>query len=47
MASEFDMGGELAQLIVGDGGHDGKAKLGILVKGVAVVCLEEHPHAVV
>ena len=42
LMAEFHTAGELAKLVLGDGGHDGKTKLGVLVQGVDVVVLEEH-----
>ena len=42
--SELDPAGEFSQLILGDTGHDGQPQLAVLVEGVDVVVLEEHPH---
>ena len=42
--AEFDAAGELAQLVLGDAGHDGQAELAVLVEGIDVVVLKEHPH---
>ena len=44
---ELHAGGELAQLVLRDGGHDGEAKLRILVQRVDVVILEKDSHAIV
>ena len=44
LVAELHPGGELAQFVLGDGGHDGQPQLGIFVQGVDVVVLEEHPH---
>jgi len=43
---EFDTRGQLAKLVLGDGGHDGEAKLGALVQSIDVVVLEEYAHVV-
>ena len=37
--------GQLAHLVLRDGGHDGEPQFGILVKGVDVVVLKVHAHA--
>ena len=37
--------GQLAHLVLCDGGHDGEPQFGILVKGVDVVVLKVHAHA--
>ena len=39
--AKADAAGELAQLILGDGGHDGKPQLSVLVQRIDVVILEE------
>ena len=44
LMAEFHAAAELAKLVLGDTGHDGQTKLGVLVKGVDVVILEEHPY---
>ena len=46
LMAEFHTAAQLAKLILGDGGHDGKAKLGIFIQGVDVVILEENTHTV-
>ena len=38
--------GQLAHLVLRDGGHDGEAQLGVPVEGVDVVVLKEHADAV-
>ena len=45
LMAEFHAGGELAQLVLGDGGHDGQAQLRILVECIDVVVLEKDAHA--
>ena len=42
LVAEFDTGAELSQLVLGDGGHDGKAQFRVLVQGVDIVVLEEY-----
>ena len=43
LVSELHAAGQLAQFVLGDAGHDGQAQLAVLVQGVDVVILEEHP----
>ena len=43
--TEFYAVAELAQFVLGDGGHDGQPQLGVLIKGVDIVILEEYAHA--
>ena len=43
--AKFHTARQLAQFILGDSGHDGQAQFGVLVKGVDVVVLEEHPYS--
>ena len=45
LMAEFYAAAELAQLVLGDGGHDGQPQFGVLVKGVDIVVLEEYAHA--
>ncbi len=42
LVAKFDTGTEFPQLVLGDGGHDGKPQLRILVQGVDIVILEEY-----
>ena len=42
LMTELDAAGQLAQLVLCDAGHDGEAQLGVLVKSVDVVVLEEY-----
>ena len=44
--AEFYAAAELAQLVLGNGRHDGQPQLGVLIEGVDIVVLEEHAHAV-
>ena len=41
LVAKADAAGELAQLILGDGGHDSKPQLSVLVQRIDVVILEE------
>ncbi len=43
--AEFDAARKLAQLVLRDAGHDGKAQLGVLVERVDVVVLEKNADA--
>ena len=45
LMAEFHAAAELTQLILRDRGHDGQPQLGVLVKGVDIVVLEEYAHA--
>ena len=45
LMAEFHAGGELAQLVLGYGGHDGQAQFRILVQRIDVVVLEKDAHA--
>ena len=38
---EFHTGGQLAEFILCDGGHDGQTKFGVLVEGVDIIVLEK------
>ena len=42
---EFHTGGQLAEFILCDGGHDGQTKFGVLVKGIDVVVLEKDTYS--
>lgn len=42
---KFHTGGQLVQLILCDGGHDGQTKFGVLVKGIDVVVLEKDTYS--
>ena len=44
LMAEFHTAGELAQLVLGDAGHDGQPQLAVLVQRVDVVVLEKSPH---
>ena len=46
LMAEFYAAAELAQLVLGNGRHDGQPQLGVLIEGVDIVVLEEHAHAV-
>ena len=46
LMAKFYAATKLAQLVLGNGRHDGQPQLGVLVEGVDVVVLEEHAHAV-
>ena len=41
--AELHTAGQFAQFVLGDAGHDGQAQLAVLVQGVDVVILKEHP----
>ena len=41
---EFDAAGQLAQLVLRNTGHDGQAKLRVLLKGIDIVILKEDAH---
>ncbi len=43
--AELHPAGQLAQLVLGDAGHNGQPEFGILVKGVDIVVLEKHAHS--
>ena len=44
--AKFYAAAELAQLVLGNGRHDGQPQFGVLIEGVDVVILEEHAYAV-
>ena len=46
LMAEFYAAAELAQLVLGNGGHDGQPQLRVLIEGVDIVVLEEYAHAV-
>jgi len=46
LMAEFYAAAELAQLVLGNGGHNGQPQFGVLIEGVDIVVLEEHAHAV-
>ena len=46
LMAEFYAATKLAQLVLGNGRHDGQPQLGVLIEGVDIVVLEEHAHAV-
>ena len=44
LMTKLHTAGQLAQLILGDAGHDGQPQLAVLIQGVDVVILEKHPY---
>lgn len=46
LMAKFYAATKLAQLVLGNGRHDGQPQFGVLIEGVDIVVLEEHAHAV-